>query len=37
MIDVADAGNGVHYHADDAADLTAVFRSLGGAISNLVQ
>lgn len=37
MIDVADAGNGIHYHADDAEDLVAVFRSLGGAISNLVQ
>ena len=34
---VANAGNGNHYHADDAADLDAVFRSLGGAISNLVQ
>ena len=37
MIAVADAGNGFHYHADDADDLDAVFQSLGGAISRLVQ
>jgi len=37
MINVAAAGNGRHYHANNAAELDVVFREVGGAISKLVQ
>ena len=37
MIAVADAGHGVHYHADSTADLITVFESLAGTISKVIE
>ena len=37
MIEVADAGNGRHYHANNANELALVFREVGGTIAKLVE
>ena len=37
MIDVADAANGMHHHAPDAAALTDIFEELAVFVSVLTQ
>jgi hypothetical protein len=36
MIEIADAANGRHFHADTPGELVGAFRELGGSIANLV-
>ena len=37
MISVANAGNGIHYHAETTEDLIAVFEELAGSITRVIE